>query len=50
MTNYNESKEEMELNELLEGKSISNFSKLVKKAKRRTVLRNIVISLLVVFF
>ncbi|EPD50548.1 hypothetical protein HMPREF1210_02517 [Paenisporosarcina sp. HGH0030] len=50
MTDYKESKEEMELNELFEGKSTSSISKLVKRAKRRTILRNIVISILVIFF
>ena len=50
MTDYKESKEEKELNELFEGKSTSNISKIVKKAKRITILRNIVISLLVIFF
>ncbi|MDX1805868.1 MAG: anti sigma factor C-terminal domain-containing protein [Paenisporosarcina sp.] len=50
MTDYKESKEEKELNELFEGKSTSNISKIVKKAKRITILRNIVISLLVIIF
>lgn len=50
MTDYKESKEVKELNELFEGKSTSNISKIVKKAKRITILRNIIISLLVIFF
>jgi len=50
MTDYKESKEELELSELFEGNSPSNISKVVSKAKRRTVLRTIAISSLVVVF
>lgn len=50
MTDYKESKEEKDLNELFEGKSTSNIGKIVRKAKRSTILRSIGISLLVIFF
>ncbi|MFL0584325.1 anti sigma factor C-terminal domain-containing protein [Solibacillus silvestris] len=45
-----ENKKEQELNDLFDGKSTSNISKVVKKAKSRTILRNISITILVVFF
>lgn len=50
MTENKESKKEKELNNLFEGKLTSNIAKVVKKAKRRTIIRNISISLLVAFF
>ncbi len=50
MTDYKESKEELELNELFEGNSTSNISKIVRKAKRGTILRTIAISTLVIVF
>jgi hypothetical protein len=50
MIENKESKMEIELNNLFEGKEPSDIAKVVKKAKRRTILRNIIISLLVIFF
>jgi hypothetical protein len=51
MTDYNESEKEKELNELFEGNSNKHsFQRIVKKAKRKTILRNIVISSLVMIF
>ncbi|MFJ7826634.1 anti sigma factor C-terminal domain-containing protein [Psychrobacillus sp. NPDC096623] len=45
-----ENKIEQELNDLFDGKSTSVISKVVKKAKRKTILRNIGISLFVIVF
>ena len=45
-----ENKKEQELNDLFDGKSTSTISKIVKKAKRRTILRNISISIFVIVF
>ncbi|KXH87522.1 anti sigma factor C-terminal domain-containing protein [Sporosarcina sp. HYO08] len=45
-----ETKKEQELNDLFEGNSVGNIAGIVKKAKRKTILRNILISLLVVLF
>lgn len=50
MTDYKESKEELELNELFKGNSTGNISKVVRKAKRGTILRTIAISTLVIVF
>jgi Fe-S-cluster formation regulator IscX/YfhJ len=51
MTDYKESEKEKELNELFQGNSNNHsFEKIVKKAKRRTILRNIVISIFVMVF
>ena len=54
MTDYKEStedKEEKELNELFQDNPNSNsFDRIVRKAKRRSILRNIVISLFVMVF
>lgn len=43
-------KKEQELNDFFDGKSTSTISKVVKKAKRRTILRNMGISLFVIVF
>lgn len=45
-----ENKKEQELNDLFDGKSTSAISKVVKKAKRKTILRNIGISFFVIVF
>lgn len=45
-----ENKKEQELNDLFDGKSTSTISKVVKKAKRRTFIRNISISIFVIVF
>ncbi|MGF9977282.1 anti sigma factor C-terminal domain-containing protein [Viridibacillus arvi] len=45
-----ENKKEQELNDFFDGKSTSTISKVVKKAKRKTILRNMGISLFVIVF
>lgn len=50
MKNMTENKKEQELNDFFDGKSTSTISKVVKKAKRITILRNIGISLFVIVF
>lgn len=45
-----DNKKEQELNDLFDGKSTSTISKVVKKAKRRAILRNISISIFVIIF
>ncbi|AOV07067.1 anti sigma factor C-terminal domain-containing protein [Sporosarcina ureilytica] len=45
-----ENKKEKELNDLFGGNSVRNIAGTVKKARRKTILRNIVITLLVVLF
>ncbi|MEK4761215.1 anti sigma factor C-terminal domain-containing protein [Viridibacillus sp. FSL E2-0187] len=45
-----ENKKEQELNDFFDGKSTSTISKVVKKAKRITILRNMGISLFVIVF
>lgn len=51
MTDYKEREKEKELIELFQGNPTSNsFERIIRKAKRRTILRNIVISLFVMFF
>lgn len=45
-----EREKEQELNDLFTGKSTNTISKVVKKAKREMILRNIGISLFVIFF
>lgn len=45
-----ENKKEQELNDFFDGKSTSTFSKVVTNAKRKTILRNMGISLIVLVF
>ncbi|MFF3100213.1 anti sigma factor C-terminal domain-containing protein [Viridibacillus arvi] len=45
-----ENKKEQELNDFFDGKSTSTISKVVKRAKRITILRNMGISLFVIVF